>query len=283
MRVAKKILPTIALLGAVALVYLYIVRLRSEKEQFEQSNVAMAKERAAFQASRKRSAVPVAERSVVESRGVTAYELEIDRRQRNADKLRQYLASDPSRGIPEMALLSEADWIEIAKDATINDSLDARFYLSQLRAKAKKLYGKLLRDAFLACLSDSKGALPITADALEPYLRASGQAGPLSRYEIVLEGNLLDSDIDNPRVAISEKQSVDSFFDNNLVLLTNGTILLTSANKATDLIGQATRRYARSHNKTLPTSIYDVIPYLEEPVDMTLISKLDEISKRGGK
>lgn len=140
----------------------------------------------------------------------------------------------PQHAIPELRLLTEEDWIELAKEplglapgaADLDDPDFARRALSAARAKAKSRLMWVLSRALHGFADTHEGRLPEHMFELQPYLMHTNVPGPASvvaisadavsddilrRYQVVASGNLREQAEDQPILA--EIGPVDADFD----------------------------------------------------------------------
>jgi len=145
----------------------------------------------------------------------------------------------PERAIPELRLLTEEDWYELAKEPLglepdafdFNDPEKARMALSAARAKAKHKLAWVFHRALQGYADAHEGRIPEDMRDLEPYLMHTNVVGParavqiaagavrediLTRYRIVAAGGLDDQPGDTPVVV--ERSPVDDEFDTLLRL-----------------------------------------------------------------
>jgi RNA polymerase sigma factor (sigma-70 family) len=136
-----------------------------------------------------------------------------------ATELNQQLERMPNRKIPELALLSESDWLLAAKEAKFDTEVDVRKALSHLRSLAKTRLP--MGGALNAFTRANNGQLPTDLSQLKPYYKADpGHTAALddatidaifARYTLLRAGNL--SDLPADAWIIVEKASVDKEYD----------------------------------------------------------------------
>jgi hypothetical protein len=101
----------------------------------------------------------------------------------------------PGEAIPELKLLTDQDYLEIAKDA---DHLDVPYHLSrtlaQLRKRAKEKYAPKLSRALREYARVNNNQLPPDISSLKPYFATAVEDDLLQRYELVRTGELSLSD-----------------------------------------------------------------------------------------
>jgi RNA polymerase sigma factor (sigma-70 family) len=143
----------------------------------------------------------------------------------------------PDKTIPELRLLTEEDWLELAKEplghspeeVNMRDNSTARLVLNSIRSKAKDKLSVELSRALKGYAEANGGLLPINVVQLKPYLVdyrfiAPGQveAVPnltvddaiLQRYQILQAGRFLD--VPKDQTILAEIAPVDAQFDTRL-------------------------------------------------------------------
>lgn len=131
-------------------------------------------------------------------------------------RLKQLAAEDTGRWIPELRLLTERDWFDVARDAKFATEEDRRGVLKELRKRAKQPVAQRLKRALTAYLDDSDGWLPIEIAALNPHLDPPLDADLLARYEIRQRGNV--HRLARDEALIVEREFVDDEFDTQVVV-----------------------------------------------------------------
>lgn len=113
-----------------------------------------------------------------------------------ADRLKQSFAANAGLKIPELALLKDGDWLDIARERPLGTDADMRASLARIRSLAKsKLTSPLIR-ALSAYVKANEGRLPVTARDLQPLIATLEPIEPvalgamLARYEIQSQGSI---------------------------------------------------------------------------------------------
>jgi RNA polymerase sigma factor (sigma-70 family) len=145
----------------------------------------------------------------------------------------------PDKTIPELRLLTEEDWLELAKEplerdpkeVNLDDDHVARLAFSAVRGKAKDKLVRVFTRALEGYANANSGQLPTDTSQLKPYLLNSnflGQARVLQipesavddtvfrRYEILRTGQL--EEVPNESTILAERAPVDSEYDTCLML-----------------------------------------------------------------
>ncbi len=104
--------------------------------------------------------------------------------------LKQLLDELPAQRLPELKLLTPADWIEIARAHELDTAADLRVALADLRALARKKIAAALQEALRRFTEASAGQLPTEIAQLAPHLTAPADAEMLARYELIRTGKV---------------------------------------------------------------------------------------------
>jgi RNA polymerase sigma factor (sigma-70 family) len=105
-----------------------------------------------------------------------------------AGELNQHLQRMPDKKIPELQLLTESDWLSVAKDATLQSEADVRKALSELRNVAKHKFGTYALNAVDKFAAANNGQLPTDMSQLKPYFEVPVDDAMLQRYEVLRTG-----------------------------------------------------------------------------------------------
>ncbi len=125
-------------------------------------------------------------------------------------ELKEKLAEMPEKSIPELKLLSDKTWLDIARnEGTASDpghGIDESF--ARLRKAAKEEFGKRLSRALREYAKANGNQLPPDTMALKPYFASPVEDAMLERYEVLRTGEMKT---DEPLVA--ERAAVDEKYD----------------------------------------------------------------------
>lgn len=104
------------------------------------------------------------------------------------DRLKRLLADRPEWQIPELKLLNEQDWLEIAQSAELDREPDVRRSLVALHSAAKGKFAALLQAALRKYLATSGGELPADLLQLAPLCDPAIEPAMLARYAMIRTG-----------------------------------------------------------------------------------------------
>ena len=123
-------------------------------------------------------------------------------------KLKDTLQAKPQLGIPELAMLTDQDWLDVVSKNPLNMDSQIQNALSELRKKAKEKFGPMLSRALREYAQANSGQLPPDTAALKPYIAPPVEKTVLDRYQMLQTGTL------NPgEMTVGEKAPVDETDD----------------------------------------------------------------------
>jgi hypothetical protein len=114
----------------------------------------------------------------------------------------------PDAHLPEFAFLTPNDWLDIAKDASLETDMDVRAAAQMLAANAKNQFARLMKDALNKYIETNKGELPTEMNQLKPYFTTPPDDNLLQRYELLQSGNVSNlPDTDRSFRLIAERRT----------------------------------------------------------------------------
>ena len=132
----------------------------------------------------------------------------------------------PDKSIPELALLSEEDWLEMAKqelgpghehEFNLAEEAMARQAFSSVRLAAKKEFGFLMGRALATYAKVNDGILPSNIMDLLPHFEIPVDPAMLARYEVIRSGRFEEvPTVELP--IIVERTPADPAFDRRLII-----------------------------------------------------------------
>ncbi|ATC63393.1 hypothetical protein CMV30_05175 [Nibricoccus aquaticus] len=182
--------------------------------------------------------------------------------------LHTWLDKMPDKRIPEMAYLTEDDWLEAAKSAKVETTLGARDALSTLRNLALKRFGKPLSAALDRYKKETKRPLPGAPEELAAYFDPQIDPAILKNYELgkLDKTRVIDSDGGEARMVLRNK-IVDDIYDARYSYTGGGSTMMQSVHLSFDAINEAVTEFKRVNSAQLPTEPSQLMPYLKRPVD----------------
>ncbi|MEO6993357.1 MAG: hypothetical protein ABI273_06990 [Lacunisphaera sp.] len=254
---------TLIVIGAVCFVaHRWIISRRAQSKEVEYLNAKIhsLEQRNAKLLARK------AAQSIAEAKGVTtpvsglphlSSDFDADGIIERTAALKGYLADHPEKGIPELRLLRDEDWIETIGNGKLDNEADMRKALSLVEMRAKIIFGASIAVAVKDFQSANNGQLPSTITKLAPFLTHPENDDLLSAFEPATP--------EDSRAAPSErlfkrKPSIDEWYGSFLYV----GIDMVSARPIG--LGWEVERgiseYAKMHH-VLPTDYSQVIPLVK--------------------
>lgn len=137
--------------------------------------------------------------------------------------LHSLVTQHPEAAIPEFGLLSETDWLEVARVAQFDTPEHVRQTLAALRSAAKQRFAEQLSAALRKYVAVTAGRLPLGVDALAPYFNPPVDPSILQQYEVV---RLADGHAPPAGVSfIRQRSVVDEDYDSRYGVDANGGIV----------------------------------------------------------
>lgn len=198
-----------------------------------------------------------------------------------AEQLKRTMAAHPELGIPELELLTPADWLRVTREGRDPEDPQAlRKTLAELRGAAKNQLIPPLTQAFRKYLKQNSNELPPSPLALATYLETPLNPAILSRYEMVRSGNTSNiPSNERTRAAMRETTAIDDEFDVRLQIDSNGIQGRPSGITAWienyhDRVKQARAAYTRANNGVTSSQIADLAPYITPPLTPAQLEKV---------
>jgi RNA polymerase sigma factor (sigma-70 family) len=105
-------------------------------------------------------------------------------------EVHQRIEQMPGVQIPEFKFLTPTDWLDVAKDASVETDQEVKNAANILAGSAKSRFAALVRDALRKYLKVSNGELPTTMSQLKPFFPIRVDDDVLQRYAIIQSGNI---------------------------------------------------------------------------------------------
>jgi RNA polymerase sigma factor (sigma-70 family) len=191
-----------------------------------------------------------------------------------AQQLKEHFARMPETHIPELALVSEKDWLDAAASVeSMQSEVDARKALNSLRSHAKQKFGNQVQKALRKFAEANGDALPSDLSQLQPYFEQPIDPAMLGRYRMIQGGGkYTENNPESDRALVEEIATpVDQEYDSLYQFYRNGTSS-RSYNAISDALENATRRYAEANNGQLPRSASQLAGLLPPNIDAQRVS-----------
>lgn len=107
-----------------------------------------------------------------------------------AYKLRQAVDQTPGGQIPELGLLTENDWLSIAKDAKFDNAADTRESAADVWNVAEGKLAQKIQSALNQYQKANQGQFPTSIADLQPYLAPAVTQAMLNRWGVAPESSV---------------------------------------------------------------------------------------------
>ena len=245
-------------------------RLRSRQTSLlEQEQATLAQTRAVQEQRRAAEAANAQPASIDPNNPAAVVDAWLARVQR----LKALLAQRPELTIPELELLTPADWLQVTREAGPDDERTLRKTLAALRAAGKDHLVFPLSFAMRKYLELNQGELPPSTLALATYLPSPVNATILQRYEMIRSGNVKEVG-NRTQAVLREKAPIDEEYDMRLQIDANGVQGRPAGITAwiegySDRYSKAREEYKRTHNGTTSTDLSQLAPLMQPPLTPT--------------
>ena len=182
--------------------------------------------------------------------------------------LKEKLAQMPDKKIPELAFLTQKDWVDAVWNADLTTDDGVRQALSTLRGDAINTFlNEMMKAAFNKYLAANGNVLPATLYQLEPYFNAPVTDDMLARYQLLQSGTP-DNQADLVKLAVY----ADPDYDSNHGMSINGA-WGGGFNHVQQAVQVAATAYASDNNGQMPNDPAQLASYLSQPLDPATIQK----------
>lgn len=193
------------------------------------------------------------------------------------DKLRQIVMENPDKSIPELQLLSEQDWLDVARDAKFGSDKDERRSLANLRNKAEGVFAQETHDAVAQYMKANDGQFPTNMVQLEPYYQTSVSSSILDRWEVAPHTAIPNIGVGD--WVITQKQPpIDSELDQHWAVGPHGlgeaSYGSSDAAKALAALAPALKAYSDANSGNHPNDPSQLLPYLTTPEQKAALQTL---------
>jgi hypothetical protein len=188
----------------------------------------------------------------------------------NIDRLKAAFEQQPNLRIPELQLLNEKSWTDVASRAKFDTEADTRRALALVRNAATNQMATKLQKALNAYLKANDGTLPDSLAQLTPFLQSPIDASWLDRYELGQTGKLSDVPARSRNDLITIKTPVDVEFDSYWRIGTSGFVV---GSFLSEDIAAARRAFSTANGGQKAISATQLAPFLKWPVDESTVQK----------
>lgn len=187
------------------------------------------------------------------------------------ERLRQMLATRSNLNIPELQLLTEQDWFDVAAASRFESDEDVRRAAATLRWRADNAMGNKLTIALNTYIAAHDGRLPADPRELAPFMDAPVMPDWLQRYEMLHTGKLdalskRERDMHLMAVKVPADVEHDMFWQ-------VGALGGTARNAMVHNVDHAQRLFAKANHGQRATVAPQLTQYLKWPVESGALQK----------
>ncbi len=181
-------------------------------------------------------------------------------------RFKERFARAPDQRIPELQLLADGDWIDVAKQFhTYEEDEDTwRDAAADLRRIAKANFSSVLREAVDTYLKANFGQLPADLTQLAQLVSPAIDPAILQRYQMIAVGRL--ADLPTGTIVASEKSLLPGDYAGVVFERDARGNLTSHSGGATGPLYTALVEFAKASGGQLPTSPVQLLPFFKEPV-----------------
>jgi len=192
-------------------------------------------------------------------------------------RLKESFEQHPEQRIPEMRLLTDEDWLRVAKQSQLDTDESLRKAFAGVRMAAKIRFANQLSPAMRKYVDAAGSAPPTIATALAAYFDPPADIEILQRYDIGRAFQRPGSTTSDWE--LQERAPVDADYDGRIRVNSGGGTAVTGAPVAwipnyQERLQQAARAYADANHGVGASSLAPIIPYISPPLDSATVEKL---------
>jgi deoxyribodipyrimidine photolyase len=190
-------------------------------------------------------------------------------------RLRKFFADHPDQAIPELDLLSELDWLRLARAAQFEEPDGSRKAYASLRNAARAQFSTLLSAAITKYRAAHDSVLPTSTSELAPYLKPGVDPAILNRYRMILSGKTDDysTDFFTAEFFTTETgQAIDERYDSRYYIGPSVSAVQTwlggelQDSKQEARIAFAKANEGKKHVAGPTENLTELLPYITSPV-----------------
>ncbi len=183
-------------------------------------------------------------------------------------KLRELVAETPELHIPELALLTERDWIYFARMSSLFhfDSQETSLVesaVSELRTRAIENFCSQVKAVVQAFAREHGGQLPRNVSELAPYFLPPVPDAIFERYEMRATGRL--ADLPGSTVIVAQKFVIDDWRDSRIEIKADDRLRwVPPPEYLQSQVESAEAWFAERHGGSVRPTAEELLPYLRE-------------------
>lgn len=195
------------------------------------------------------------------------------------EKLQKLFEERPDQRIPDMRLLTDVDWLTLAKDLDLN-SLDSEagrsLAMHQVRFNAKLRSASIISEALRKFIEANNGGWPSDVSQLKSFLDQPIEDEILQRYRILDKSEAQSGWLNG--MVLTEKVAGNVWQETQIAIgPTNyggGPVAAPVALTFPQVLVPAMKAYQAQHPQQVPTDMNELRPYLTTPEQEAALDKL---------
>ncbi|EEF62869.1 RNA polymerase, sigma-24 subunit, ECF subfamily [Pedosphaera parvula Ellin514] len=200
----------------------------------------------------------------------------------NEARLRQLFDDRPNQRIPEMELLSEDAWLDLARDEDLESESGIRKTLSEVRRYARNIFVNDLSDALEKYAEQNNGSLPTDILQLKTYFKKPVDDALLQPYKLLQTGKVSDM---KGQWAITDTV-VDAEYDTPWGIGPGSFGPMRGSSEAvatlSSKLNSAIKEFSDANNGKTPGELEQLIPYVKTAAQSNALEQLSRMNVRLG-
>jgi len=192
--------------------------------------------------------------------------------QAKLELLRKKVQERPQQVIPEMALLTESDWLQTAQQADLQTERGVRKALGGLRDTARNRFGEQLRAAFKAYAKANQDETPVALEQLKPFFKTPITDDVLQRYTYTQPGKW--SELPPDRLLVNDAVAAVDSFDAKHTFNKETTFSTKPSFPDDDHVLAIFDAYFAEHPNQEPRGPAELEPYARTPEQKAALKRL---------
>ncbi len=197
----------------------------------------------------------------------------------NEAMLRKLFEDRPEHRIPQMQLLSDETWLDLARDADLSSEIGIRNAFSEVRRYAENQFVMKLSDALRKFGQANEQKLPDALSQLKPYFDPPVDDAMIAQYKLLHTEK--EKAILGTPWAITERALVDEDYDTRWGVGPSGYgPIPPSQQTMSALLSQlapAIKAFTAANNGTPPSELAQLKPYVLTPELSEVAERLDRL------
>lgn len=192
----------------------------------------------------------------------------------NETKLRKLFADHPEKRVPELVLVSDDQWLGIAKYADLNSETGIRKAQSEVRHQAKNDFMPDLMSALNIFVNANDGVLPTDLNQLQQYFKQPVDEAILQQYKLTATGKYTSGFV------VRDKSVIDPEYDEIWQVGPNGygpdssEQVDASLNTNMELLKSAIDSFMKANQGGTPATIGQLKSFITTPEQQKAFNQL---------